>query len=284
MRPLNALQRALRTAVREPIVLGVAALVALLQVPVLLSQLLPPLYAAVASLVTNLLVLLLSPFTQGGMLGLADSALDGRGDLGTFLAKGREHYVSLFAAYLLVFAVTVALAVATLVLFLVFGVGLGAVAASSSGVPGVAIPGGTSLLGLVFLGVVALIALAYFLAFMFVQFYGQAIVVDGYSAADSFKRSAGLVRQHFVSTLGYTLLTALIGGTLGLVIGGTSALVSGQTLDALGISVSSVPLIAGLLVFVVVLSTLTSAFTSLYSVAFYRDLTPEQTGTDVSQL
>jgi hypothetical protein len=270
MRPLNALQRALSTAIREPIVLGAAALVALLQIPVLLSQLLPPLYAAVASLGANLLVLLLAPFTQGGMLGLADGALDGRADFRTFLAEGREHYVSLFAAYLVLIGVTIVVGIAAAILLLVFGVGLGAVASSAGG-------GSLGGLGLVFAGLLVLITLVFVVAFLFVQFYGQAIVVDECGALESFKRSAGLVRRHFLSTLGYTLVTLLLGGAAGVVIGGVSGLLSGDLPAALGIDASSWPLLAGLLLVVLVLSTLSSAFTSLYSVAFYRDLTPAET-------
>jgi hypothetical protein len=281
MRPLNALQQAVSTAVREPIVLGVAALVALLQIPILLSQLLPPVYAVVASLGTNLLVLLLAPFTQGGMLGLADSALDGRGDIRTFLTAGRENYVSLFAAYLVLFAVNVVLVIATLILLLVFGTGLGAIAASAGGAGG-ALSGGVGALGFVFVGVVALLALAYLVAFLFIQFYAQAIVVDDYNAVNSFKRSASLVRQHFVSTLGYSLLALLIGGIAGVVIGVSSTLL-GSAPNALQMDVTSPALIAGILLLVVVLSTVSSAFTSLYSVAFYRDLSPNESS-GVSQL
>jgi hypothetical protein len=281
MRPLNALQQAVSTAVREPIVLGVAALVALLQLPILLSQLLPPVYAVVASLGANLLVLLLAPFTQGGMLGLADSALDGRGDIRTFLSAGREHYVSLFAAYLVLLAVNIVLAIATLVLFLVFGAGLGAVAASAGGA-GSGLGGGVGALGFVFVGVVALIALAYLVGFLFIQFYAQAIVVDDYNAVNSFKRSASLVRQHFVSTLGYSLVALLIGGIAGAVIGVSSTLL-GSAPNALQMDVTSPALIAGIVILVVVLSTVSSAFTSLYSVAFYRDLSPNEPG-GVSQL
>jgi hypothetical protein len=282
MRPLNALQQAVSTAVREPIVLGVAALVALLQIPILLSQLLPPVYAVFASLGANLLVLLLSPFTQGGMLGLADSALDGEGDVRTFLSAGREHYVSLFAAFLVLFAVNTALVIATLVLLLVLGTGFGALAASANGAPGIAIPGGVGAVGVVVVAVVGLVALLYLLAFLFIQFYAQAIVVDDYSAVESFKRSASLVRQHFVSTLGYSLVALLVGGTAGVVIGVSSTLL-GSAPDALQMEVTWPALIAGILLLVVVLSTVVSAFTSLYSVAFYRDISPTETG-GVSQL
>jgi hypothetical protein len=279
MRPLNALQRTLSTAIREPVVLGVAALVALLQIPILLSQLLPPLYAVFVSLGANLVVLVLAPFTQGGLLGLADSALDGEGDLRTFLRAGREHYVSLFAAYLVLIGVVLLAGVATLVLLAVAGAGFGAVAAGVSGAPGVMLPGG---IGIVFAGVVALVALAYLVAFLFVQFYAQAIVVDDYSVTDSFTRSASLVRQHLLSTLGYSLVSLVIGGLAGAVVGVSSTVV-GNAPNALDVEFTSPAVIAGILLLVVVLSTLSSAFTSLYSVAFYRDISPNETD-GVSQL
>ena len=284
MRPLNALQQALSTAVREPIVLGVAALVALLQIPIFLSQLLPPLYAAIASLGANLLVLLVTPFTQAGMLGLADRALDGQGDFQTFLSAGREHYVSVFGAYLVLIAVNIALAIATIIIFLVFGAGLGAVAAGTGGAgAGGALSGGVGALGFALVGVVALIGLAYLVGFLFIQFYAQAIVIDGYSAVSSFKRSAGLVRQHLLSTLGYSLVGLVIGGGAGIVIGVTSTLINGNAPGMMDLSASSPALIGGLILLVIVLSTASSAFGSLYSVAFYRDLDPNETDS-VSQL
>jgi hypothetical protein len=282
MRPLNALQQAVSTAVREPIVLGVAALVSLLQIPVLLAQLLePPLYATVASLGVNLVILVLAPFTQGGMIGLADRALDGRGTFRTFLAAGRDNYVSMFVAYLLLIAVTVVLTVVTLLLLLVVGTGLGAVAAGVSSTPGVMLPGGV--VGLVVVGLVVLVGLAVLVAFLFIQFYGQAIVIDDYGAAGGFKRSAGLVRRHLLSTLGYSVVVFLGGGTLGLVGGVASTLISGDVPGTMDLGVTAPALVAGLILFVYVVSTLSSVFASLYSVAFYRDLGVDE-ASGVSQL
>jgi hypothetical protein len=165
------------------------------------------------------------------------------------------------------------------VLLAVAGAGFGAVAAGVSGAPGVMLPGG---IGIVFAGVVALVALAYLVAFLFVQFYAQAIVVDDYSVTDSFTRSASLVRQHLLSTLGYSLVSLVIGGLAGAVVGVSSTVV-GNAPNALDVEFTSPAVIAGILLLVVVLSTLSSAFTSLYSVAFYRDISPNETD-GVSQL
>jgi hypothetical protein len=85
-----------------------------------------------------------------------------------------------------------------------------------------------------------------------------------------------------VSTLGYSLVALLIGGIAGAVIGVSSTLL-GSAPNALQMDVTSPALIAGILLLVVVLSTVSSAFTSLYSVAFYRDLSPNEPG-GVSQL
>jgi hypothetical protein len=268
MRPLNALQQALSTAIREPVVIAVAGLIALIQLPVLLSQLLPPVAAAVASLGINLLTLLLVPFTQGGLLGLADSALDGHADLRTFLAEGREHYVSMLGAYLVLFAVSIVLAIATVVLVFVFGAGFGA-AAAGVGSGGQSAVGA---LGIAFVGVVALLGIAFVVAFLFVQFYGQAIVIEGYGAVESFKRSVGLVRDNFVSTLGYSIVVFVLTGTIGAATGVGSTLLSSDGVSTLGIDGSSLPLLAGIAVAIVVLNTLSSTVYSLYSVSFYRDI------------
>jgi hypothetical protein len=271
MRPLNALQQALGTAVREPVVLAVSMVIALLQIPVLLAQLLPPLLAAVASLGLNLLVILLVPFTQGGLLGLADSALDGRADARTFLAEGREHYVSMLGAYLVLLGVSIVASIATIVLILVFGAGFGAAAAGLGG-SGAGGSSAVGAIGVVFLGVIALAGLLVLLAFLFIQFYGQAIVIEDYGAVGGFKRSAGLVRQHFVSTLGFSVLVFLFSGTLGAATGVGSVALSGDGLSALGLDVSTLPVIAGIVVAIVLLNTLASTVYSLYSVAFYREI------------
>mgnify|MGYP006275971021 FL=1 len=269
MRPLNALHQAIATAIREPVVIAVAALIALVQLPALLARLLPPTVAVVASLSINLLTLLLVPFTQGGMLGIADGALDGHASIRLFLAEGRDNYVSLFGAYVVLTALGIA-AVIVIMLLLLFGAGFGAV---TSRVDSGAVGGSLfDAFGIVFLGSFVLFGVLGVLGFLFIQFYAQAIVIDDCGALGGFKRSVTLVREHFLATLGYSVIAFIITGVIGTVSSSASVVLSSETTTLGGLSADTLPLIGGIALVVVVLSTLSSAFGSLYSVSFYRQL------------
>jgi len=74
-----------------------------------------------------------------------------------------------------------------------------------------------------FVGVLGVAVVLAYLAFAVpIQFYGQAIVLDGASAMDGFRRSVALVRRNPLATLGYSAITFAVG----LVFGGFAAVVS----------------------------------------------------------
>ncbi|RQH00761.1 DUF7847 domain-containing protein [Natrarchaeobius oligotrophus] len=143
---------------------------------------------------------LIGPFFLGGLIGMALEALEGsKPTLGLFVESGTRFYVSLLGATVLLTGLFFVLVfVGTLVGVVSVFAGFAATGAES---------GAAGLLGvgiglLVFLGVF----LVAFVAFLFLQFFNTAIVVDGERAIDSFSRSVSLVRANLRSVIGYSLL------------------------------------------------------------------------------
>ncbi|MFB6123677.1 MAG: hypothetical protein ABEJ78_09500, partial [Haloferacaceae archaeon] len=104
-------------------------------------------------------------------------------------------------------------------------------------------------------------------------FYGQAIVLDGHSAIDGLKHSVAVVREHLVSTLGYSVLVGVFGGLAGLGLGLLSALSSAQSGELAALPHLSLAASLGIAVVVVALGTLVGGFFGVFSVAFYRSIT-----------
>lgn len=260
-----ALLHALRTAVgavaRNPVLILVTALVSLLQAPQLLAQSMPR-AAAVVSLAFTALWVFLFPFVQGGLLGMADEAIDGHTRLRSFASEGADHYVSLFAVYLLLMAVgLVSFAVVAVAGFL----GIGGLLIGGGGHDTVAL----AVAG----GVAVLLALCYLAAMFFLQFYGHAIVVDDVGAVGGLKRSARGVRRHLPSSFGYSIVSAVVGGAFGLFGAAFGALTMPNS-AALDLPTLSLPAAVGLLAAFVAVSGLVSALMATFSVAFYRSIRP----------
>ncbi|UWG51971.1 putative membrane protein [Halalkaliarchaeum sp. AArc-CO] len=262
MTALNALRPAVGALFRNPILVALVGLFGLLQLPQFALQPSQPLLAAAVSLGMTGVLLVVMPFFQGGLLGMADEALGGRTGLGTLVAEGKANYVRLLIAYLAVFAVN-----AVLGFVVVFAVILG-VASQYTG------DGGTNV---VLLGIAAvlglLFALAYFLVAFFIQFYAHAIVLSDTGLVAGFKHSVGLVRRNLVSVFGYTLV--LLAGSLlfGGVGGIASMLLSPQpTGSPLPLPDLSLPLLIGAAIVYVGTLAILGAFYATYSVAFYRSL------------
>lgn len=200
------------------------------------------------------------PFFQGGMLGMADEALDGRTSIGTLVSSGKANYLNLLLAYLAIFAINFAFGI--VVMFATFFGWVGLFA--NGGEPSLAVLGVLVVIGLLFL-------LAYLLVIFTIQFYAHAIVLSDTDLVAGFKRSLSLVRRNLLSVFGYSLL--LLAGSL--VLGGigtaASFFLSPQSQQTM-VSVPdlSLPLIAGAAVVYVLVLALLGAFYVTYSVAFYR--------------
>lgn len=252
---LQALRRSPSALARVPALVVPALVLFLFQAPQMALQSTNPVLATALSLGASLLMLVFVPFFQGGMIGMADEALDGRSSLGAFLAHGKANYVQILVAYLLVLAVNFVLGGA------LFAVGFGALLSG-------AFDAGT--LTLAVLGVVGLlVVLAYLLVAFVIQFYAQAIVIDGYSAVDALKHSYGVVRSNLRATLGYTLVAMVVGGGLGLAFGGLSLLTTPEA-AAYGLPVLSTGAQVGVGLVAAIVGAVFSAFLLVYSVSFYR--------------
>lgn len=160
-----------------------------------------------------ILFFFVEPFFTGGFLGMVDDAVDGTTELRDFVDHGREHFVSLLAARLVVAVPTLVYAV------LVMVVG-GVVLFTRSRPEAMPARAGASDLGLlvefakVYPAVTAVVlvgTLVYLVPLVVVQFYAAAIVVADADALESFRYSYRLAKAHPVSVLGYTAATFAIG-------------------------------------------------------------------------
>lgn len=272
MAALKSLRPAVGALVRNPILVVLVGLFGLVQLPQFALQQSRPLLAAVVSLGMTGVLLVVMPFFQGGLLGMADEALGGRTNLGTFLADGKANYVGLLVAYLAVFAVNAALGVAVF-----FAVVLGVVGAV--GVGGQSTVGGQSAVGgsadLTLLAVVAAIGLLFLLAYLliafFIQFYAHAIVLNDAGVVGGFKRSVGLVRRNLASVFGYTLVL-LVGGLLLGAVGSVASMLLSPPPGGFPVPLPdlSLPLLIGAAVVYVVSTAVVGGFYATYSVSFYR--------------
>jgi len=264
----QALQASSTALRRNPIVVGIVLVLSLIQLPTQFAQLAGPFVSAAVGAVFSIAMLVALPFVFGGLLGMAAEALDGQTGFGTFVEAGKRHYRSMLGAYLLLLGALVVLWFASSLLSLALVAGLGTM---SGGLSESMSPMLLAML-LVGLGVFLLVL---FVPLFFVQFYGQAIVLDGASAVSGFKRSIGLVRANLVSVLGYSLFVfgaSLFFGLLGSI---PSALLSERASGALlslPLPDPTLPVTVALAVVGNVVFGLLGGLFLVFSVAFYRTL------------
>ncbi|MFB6080581.1 MAG: hypothetical protein ABEJ81_06255 [Haloferacaceae archaeon] len=260
MAVLEALRQTPGALLRNPVLLVPPLVIMLFQIPQLLLQAIDPLLSSLVSLGLSVVFLFVMPFFQGGLIGMADEALDGRTSLGRFLGEGRANYVSILAAYLVLVAVNFALGVVAFFVAIFAGA---TVLGRGSGGPPLAILG-------VVVALVVVVALAYLLFVFFVQFYGQAIVIDDMGVVDGYRHSVSVVRHHLLSTLGYTVLVGIFGAVAGGVFAVGSLLASPRS--ATTVPFPHLPLVgvAVVAVLIVVIGSIFGGLFGVFSVAFYR--------------
>lgn len=266
MAVFSALRRTPGALARNPVVFVPVLVLMAFQVPQYVLQSVNPLLSTLYSLAMMAVYVLVVPFFQGGILGMADEALDGRTSLGAFVAAGTANYVSMLGAYLAILAANVVLGIVAALLFVA-----GGLAAYTSGDAGT----GVAAIGAVVVAG-AVLALVYLLLVIFVQFYGQAIVLDDEGAVGGLKRSLSVVRHNLLATVGYTLLLAVVGMVAGLVFGLASIAMSPTSAAALGVPALSLPAVVLVAVVVTLLGSLMGGVFGTYSVAFYRALTRDR--------
>ncbi|MFA9516903.1 hypothetical protein ACERIT_06755 [Halopenitus sp. H-Gu1] len=260
---LSSLRRTPSALLDNPILFVPVLIVMAFQVPQMALQSIDPILSSIVSLGLSLVFIVVLPFFQGGLIGMADEALDGRTTLQTFVDDGKSNYVSILVAYLALMAINFALG---MIAFFgaIFG---GAVLFQSGGLQSA----NTAVLAVIAV-IVAIVLLVYLLLVFFAQFYGQAIVLEDMGVADGFKRSISVVRHHLVSTLGYSLLGAIIGGLAGVVFAAASLIMSPQPTTVVAIPDPSLPIVVGTGL-IVVGGMLFGGFFAVYSVSFYRAIT-----------
>jgi len=262
MAAIRSLQPALRSLVRNPIIIVVAAVYGLLQLPQLLVPTTQPLLSIAVSLVMSGLIVLFLPFYQGGILGMADDARTGTTTLDAFIQAGKSNYISLLLAYFVILAIVI-----------VFGIVV-AIAAVGGGLSVVAGNGQPSPAILAVLAVVGLLTGGAYLAVVIaIQFYGHEIVLNDAGVADGFTRSLGLVRENLLSVIGYSLLLFVGGGLAGGLAAAASVLLSPQPPLQSMLPELSLPILIGAAVVSVLATGLLGAFYATYSVTVYRELT-----------
>lgn len=261
---LKALRRSPPALARNPVLLIPALLVGLLQLPQLLLGATSPLLASLVSVGISLLFIFIMPFFQAGIIGMADEALQGRTRLRTFIADGKAHYVTVLIAYILLSVIGFALFVGFFIFFFII-----------SFVLSILVPPYMESSGLTVgaMGLVLLVSyLPTLLLVFFVQFYGQAIVLDDESSMDGIRRSVDLVRRNLSSTFGYTVVGTVFGGGLGLVLGGLSTVAAPQSARFVDIPELAFPTLAAAILVIIVLASAIGSFLAIFSVAFYREM------------
>jgi len=269
MAAIRSLQPALRSLVRNPILLVVTGAVGILQLPQLLAPTTGPLLSTVISLGMSGVLLLFLPFYQGGILGMGDEARNGSTSIGTLIEVGKSNYVSLLLSYVVVLAIAVAFGIIVGLLTVVGGIGLIVGGGQSS--PGfLAVSPAILAVG----GIVSLLLVVGYLGVMvFIQFYGHEIVLNDAAVGEAFTGSIGLVRNNLLSTIGYSLIIFGGGGLIGAISAATSFLVAPQEPFQSFVPELSLPLVVGAAVVSLLATAVLGAFYATYSVTFYRELT-----------
>ena len=282
MAALQALRPAAGGIARNPIVLVITALFGAAQLPNLLIQPTRPLLASVISLATTGLLIIVLPFFQGGVLGMASEAVRGKTSVDTLIAEGKANYLSLLLAYFVLLAINMIFAFVVFfgIIIAVIGTSLGTdsgefgdpMAATGS------VPGGLTLLAVV--GIVAVgFLLVYLLITFFIQFYAHAIVLDDRELVDGFRRSVGVVRSNLFSVLGYTLLLVVGAVLVGTLAAAASFVAAPQPAGSPIAELIPFDFSAGLAVVgsigYILLTGLLGAFYATYSVAFYESIRPD---------
>lgn len=149
-----------------------------------------------------------TPFVVAGILAMAYEGRERPTSFPTFKKVGKDRYLRLLLGNVVQFAIAAVFGVVLLVV-LVVTVGFGIAAAINGGSdPSSALLGSV---GVAAVAGVAVVALLYLLLSFFLQFYAAAYVVDDADVIDGFVRSVGVVKENFVSALGFGVINLTIG-------------------------------------------------------------------------
>ncbi|WP_338739077.1 hypothetical protein [Haloplanus salilacus] len=196
----------LRTAVdalsRNPVVVLGALVYALVLLPQRALQLAG---VPIVPALLQLLTFFVTPFVVAGVVGMAQSALDGESSLADLTAVGKDRYVDLLLATILEVGIQLTFGI----VFLIAAV-LAMVVGSAGGGP----------VFFVGVAVVVLLMLVYVAVLFLIQFYPVAVVVDEAGPVGGITESVSFVRNNLLSTLGYSAITFVLGSLAALPITG----------------------------------------------------------------
>lgn len=261
---LNSLRQTPSTLLENPILFVPVVILMAFQVPQLALQSTNPFLSGIVSLGLSSVFIVVMPFFQGGLIGMADEAIDRRTTFQTFIEEGKSNYVSILVAYFGLMAINFLLGMIAFV-----GVIFGGALLFQNGDPQSVTTGGLAVVSLI----VAIVFLMYLLLLFFAQFYGQAIVLDGRNVVGGFKQSISVVRHHLVSTLGYSLIGAIVGGLAGIIFTAASVILSPQPPAMFALPDPSLPIVVSTALIVALAGVLVGGFLTVYSVSFYRAIT-----------
>jgi hypothetical protein len=261
---LNSLRQTPSTLLENPILFVPVVILMAFQVPQLALQSTDPFLSGIVSLGLSSVLIVVMPFFQGGLIGMADEAIDRRTTFQTFIEEGKSNYVSILVAYFGLMAINFLLGMIAFV-----GVIFGGALLFQNGDPQSVTTGGLAVVSLI----VAIVFLMYLLLLFFAQFYGQAIVLDGRNVVGGFKQSISVVRHHLVSTLGYSLIGAIVGGLAGIIFTAASVILSPQPPAMFALPDPSFPIVVSTALIVALAGVLVGGFLTVYSVSFYRAIT-----------
>jgi hypothetical protein len=150
MGAISAGRRSIAAVIRNPILIVVALVLGLVQLPQIFMQSVDSPVIVIASGLLSLLLLALYPFFFGGIIGMGNEAVTGTTSLRTFVRAGKANYVSMLGALLIMICLGV---VYTVALFIIGAIG-GFTAISA---------GGDASSGAVFLTIAAVVLVAFLL-------------------------------------------------------------------------------------------------------------------------
>ncbi|MFC7166946.1 hypothetical protein [Halospeciosus flavus] len=274
MAVVSALQDAVDTLKRNPILFVAATLYGLVQVPAWLLQISGSPALQLVSSAYNLLLVFVFPFFMGGLLSMALDGLTGSTSLSRFWSGGKQYYLRLLAVSLLFFVVYFIVGFG--VAFLVFALVLGGVIGGGAGF------GGVSLAVLAVIGIVGLLfALVILVVGFLFQFYAQAIVVDDEGVIDSLKRSYSVVRQNLVTVIGFDVLAFVLGALISSIPIGylffTGAAFNQMSTAPLGVRL-------GFVLLSILITIIIGAIGVTFTIAFYVRITASREGSGTAQL
>lgn len=272
MSALKALPRAIGLVGRNPVVVLPAVLLAALSTTNVATQLGPPnVVLAVVQLFVALAQFLIVPFTAAGLYGMLNEGRTDSASLGAFWRTGKEYFLYLLGANLIV-GVLYAVLGGLVAVGVLAAIGFGSIEAIVNGAPPLEAIGTTG---------TAAIAVGFLLLLvvqLFVQFYDAALVLGDAGFFGSISRSVGLVRDNIISAVGFTVINQVVG--LAIVLPALAYLsprlqdVPTSSMEELAAFINSLGSDPVVIALVLVTSIVSTTFVYAYKTAFYVRIDP----------